>query len=228
MPVVPAVRKQPLTGTTQQSKVAPTRTIDRKKLLSIAELRGRGWTDAAIKKFAPHPDDTRPNPYYKCAAPMKFYLIARVKRIELRKTWIAWTAGSADSMQSSATAVSTKEQKLQEYVDAIEIVVPEMGTDVLTSRAIQHYNAWWTGTEKRAHDSDSQDFLDRISVNYLRHELTSYEEHLDEIAGKTGAKEARIDLSEKVYDAIGDAYPDLWFECQEQLKRRMQEYRDQM
>ena len=29
-------------------------------------------------------------------------------------------------------------------------------------------------------------------------------------------------------DAIGDAYPDLWFECQEQVDRRMQEYRDQM
>jgi hypothetical protein len=202
--------------------------IDRTKLFTVSELKYRGWTDTDIKRFAPEHDDIRPNPKYQCAAPMKLYLRARVRRIELRKTWIAWKAGSAVRKQSAAAAVSTKEQKLQEYVDAIEIVVPEMGTDELTSRAIQHYNAWWTGTEKRAHDSDSQDFLDRISVNYLRHELTSYEEHLDEIAGKTGAKEARIDLSGKVYDAIGDAYPDLWFECQEQLKRRMQEYRDQM
>ena len=197
----PERRKKHITQTTQEEK-----HFDRTKLFSVPELKYRGWTDAAIRRFAPEPDDTRLNPFYKCAAPMKFYLIARVKRIEVRKSWIAWKAGSAVRKQSAAAAVSTKEQKLQEYVDAIEIVVPEMGTDELKSHAIQHYNAWWTGTGKRAHDSDSSEFLDRISVNYLRHELTSYEEHLDKIAGKTGAYNARTDLRSAIYDAIGDAY----------------------
>ena len=104
-----------------------------------------------------------------------------------------------------------------------------MGTDELKSHAIQHYNAWWTGTGKRAHDSDSSEFLDRISVNYLCHELTSYEEHLDKIAGKTGAYNARTDLRSAIYDAIGDAYPNLSSECWEQNNdRAMRELHAQM
>ena len=62
--------------------------IDRKLLFSVPELRGRGWTDLAIKKFLPEPDDTRPNPRYRWAgAPMKFYPISRVAAIEQSASW---------------------------------------------------------------------------------------------------------------------------------------------
>src|ERR1017187_5255409 len=48
----------------------------------------------------------------------------------------------------------------------------------------------------------AREFLSRISVNYLRHQLATYEEQLYEIAGKTGADGAPIDLRE-MYDGIG-------------------------
>lgn len=195
--------------------------IDRKKLFSSPEMKVRGWTDAAIKKFAAEHDDERANPYHKSGPPMKLYLRARVKRIELRKTWIAWQAGSTVRKQSSAEAVHTKKEKLQEYVDSIVVEVPQMTEEELTARAIRHYNDMWSGTEKdRASEKSSQDFLDRISVNYLRHELTKYEQHLGEIAGKTGAVDCRTSIRRKVYDAIMDAYPDLGFECYGQMKKR--------
>lgn len=195
--------------------------IDRKKLFSSPEMKGRGWTDAAIKKFAAEHDDERVNPHRKSGPPMKLYLMARVKRIELRKTWIAWQAGSTVRKQSSAEAVHTKKEKLQEYVDSIVIEVPQMTEEELTSRAIMHYNDMRSGTEKdRAYASSSRDFLDRISVNYLRHELTKYEQHLGEIASKTGAVDCRTSIRRKVYDAIKDAYPDLGFECFQQMKKR--------
>jgi hypothetical protein len=157
---------------------------------------------------------------YSSAAPMKLYLLARIKRIERRKTWIAWQEASAARKKSAAKAVSTKTDALLQWVDSLEIEVPKMTDEELTARAVENYNALWWETEKRAGANDDQDFLDRIAVNYLRHQLSPYEEHLNEIAGKTGAHEARDRLRSAIYEAIGDAYPDLWSECWDQQEAR--------
>ena len=190
------------------------------KFISFSDLKKRGWSDATIGKFTPEPDDTQANPMYSSAAPMKLYLLARIKRIERRKTWIAWQDTSAVRKKSAAKAVITKTDALMQWLDSLEIEVPKMADKELTSLAIQHYNALWSGTEKRAHASDSPEFLDRISVNYLRHQLTPYEEHLGQIAGKTGAHEARDSLRSAIYEAIGDTYPELRSECWDQQKAR--------
>jgi hypothetical protein len=190
------------------------------RLLSLKDLKDRGWTDATIKKFAPQPDGTQVNPAYQSAAPMKLYLLARVKRIERRKTWIAWQADSAVRKISAAKAVTTKIDAMKEWLDSLTIEVPKLTDEELIARAVEHYNALWCGTEKRACVNDDQDFLNRIAVNYLRHELSPYEEHLNQIAGKTGAHEARDRLRSLIYNAIGDAYPDLSFECFKQERER--------
>jgi hypothetical protein len=191
------------------------------KFLSLGALKQRGWTDAAIKKFAPEPDEVRDQPWpHRNSPPMKFYLLARIKKIEQRKTWIAWQEGSAVRKKSAAKAVSTKIAALTQWLDSLVIEVPQMTDEELTTRAVEHYNIHWMDTEKRARVDDDEDFLDRISVNYLRHELSPYEEHLNQIAGKTGAHEARSRLRSLIYNAIEDAYPDLGVECYKQERER--------
>ena len=193
----------------------------KERLFSVSELKDRGWTDTAVKRFLPEPDDTRPNPRYSQAgAPMKFYLIARVKRMERTKGWQAWQVGVAERRAAAKRGVSTKEQKLLEQVESIEITVPAMSAEDLARRAVEHYNALWSGRKKRASLSDSSEFLARISVNYLLHQLTEYDEHLDKIAGKTGAHDARTDLRSCIYSAIAGAYPHLADECLKQGRDR--------
>ncbi len=63
-------------------------------------------------------------------------------------------------------------------------------------------------------------FLARISVNYLRHMLTSYEDELTRIYGKTGVREAYLELNEKIYEAIGDTYEEVWWELVEECDRQ--------
>ena len=191
------------------------------KFLSLGALKQRGWPDATIKKFAPEPDEVRDQPWpHRNSPPMKFYLLARIKKIEQRKTWIAWQEGSAVRKKSAAKAVSTKIAALTQWLDSLVIEVPKMTDEGLTARAVEHYNALWFDTDKRASVDDDEDFLERISVNYLRHQLSPYEEHLNQIAGKTGAHEARDRLRSLIYDAIGDAYPDLSSECFRQERER--------
>ena len=131
---------------------------ERSKLFSVPNLKDRGWTAAAVKRFLPEPDDTRPNPFHKTGPEMGFYLISRVKQIERTKAWCNWAPQSAKRKQSAAQAVATKEEKLQEYVDSIEITVPVMDVETLTAKAVAHYNSWWAGTEKHAQLTTTNSF----------------------------------------------------------------------
>lgn len=63
-------------------------------------------------------------------------------------------------------------------------------------------------------------FLDRITVNYLRHELSHYEVELTRIFGKVGKEEAYVHLNSKVYAAIAALYPKLASECERQAERK--------
>ncbi len=45
-------------------------------------LKERGWTDSLINRFLPYPDAEEPNPVHKGGAPMKLYLISRVREVE--------------------------------------------------------------------------------------------------------------------------------------------------
>ena len=194
---------------------------DRKLLFSAPELKTRGWTYSGIGRFLAKSDDTRPNPYYSSSGGlMRLYLISRVKAIERTLEWQEWLIESYQRKRSAARGVTTKERKLLNYVARIKIKVPIMTPEDLVNRAIAHYNDLWCDTEKRANASGSPEFLARIQVNYLRHELTRYEQHLDKIAGKTGAHEARTDLRFKIYGAIGRAYRHLTAECDRQSIER--------
>ena len=44
-------------------------TNDAPKMLTLTDLKARGWTDALVKQFLGEPDATRPNPHYRKAAP---------------------------------------------------------------------------------------------------------------------------------------------------------------
>ncbi len=64
--------------------------IERSKLLSVPELRARGWTLSAIAKFLPTHDDERSNPVHKTGAPMRFYRRVRVELIEQSREFRQW------------------------------------------------------------------------------------------------------------------------------------------
>jgi len=60
------------------------KSYKRDELYSVPDLIARGWTRTTIMNLMDDHDDTRPNPHYKCASPMKFYLKLRVEKIEMQ------------------------------------------------------------------------------------------------------------------------------------------------
>lgn len=69
-----------------------------------------------------------------------------------------------------------------------------------------------------ASEHSDPEFLERIRVNYLRHNSCRYEHHLEMIAGRVGTKDAYLEIKEKVLDAIAEVYPWLGAECLRQEK----------
>lgn len=185
--------------------------------LAKPKLKERGWTDGMVKKFLGDPDATRPNPYYKCAAPMGLYDVKRVEKVERSAKFKAEMERSASRKQSAQKAVETKTQKAMEYARTVAISVPTMDYDKLVKKACCSYNDFHEYLlMERGHDyipanaaHSDPDFLRRITTNYLRHECTSYEEQLYKLFGKTGVHKAHDILQQRINDEICRVYPQL-------------------
>lgn len=186
--------------------------------ITKAQVVARGWTESMVKKFLGEPDATKTNPMYKCAAPMKLYDVKRVERIERSKSFREYMEAAAARKASARKAVTTKLEKALNYAKSVEIEIPAMDYTEVVKRACRAYNDWRQYDRNGFLDIDfipadprhsDADFLRRITTNYLRHECSSYDEHLCELFGKTGVNEAHDILQRRINDEIKRTYPQL-------------------
>jgi hypothetical protein len=192
--------------------------------LTVPTLKARGWTATLIRDYLGAPDSSCPNPYYQSAAPMRLYARARVEAVEASPAWPTLQEQVARRKAAAAKAVETKTQRLWDYLDELEITVPVMSLPLLTEQACAHYNDWQSVRERwdaqEATPASNPSFLERISVNYLRHRLSAYEQELARLFGKVGVREAYLEVNDMVYEAIATAYPTLAAECARQLQTK--------
>lgn len=199
-----------------------------KKHFTKSDLKLRGWTESAIKKFKLVPDEEKTNPMYSSAPPMKLYLIAKVKRKEKTKGFQEWAQESQKRKESAMKAVSKRRTSTIEKVNETEFFIPKIDKDHLIKLACKSYNRHRRMIELEygrdytpaTKDSDPE-FLNRICVNYLRHNASTYEAKLKSIFGKAGKSEALDIIRTKIYEKIAEFYDYLGAECKRQLSERM-------
>lgn len=207
----------------------------RREMLTMPRLKERGWTEAMVRDLLGEPDELRPNPVHRSAAPMRLWSAERVADIEAGEEFAARLArGKTRSAASVAGAERRREQLLAE-IESITVTVPAMDDRTLAREAINNRNAegafYADGSLRKGFESANPDapdlvdpeHLDRWKVNYLRHALTDYEHELSVVAGKVGVRDAKDLIREKVYDAIADQYPELAAECSRQYYKRSQD-----
>jgi hypothetical protein len=192
-------------------------------LMTKTDLKSRGWTDALIARFFPTPTTESPNPYYRAGAPVKLYDAAQVAAIESTAAFQeAQSAAAKRSQSAKARAARRHATTLQWLTELPPPHIPRYSQDTLYRRACQHYNDLWRGRgdwERHADRSASDDFLNRIAVNFLRHALSPYEERLVQSRGRIGASEARRMIRQQILSAIAQIYPWLAEECAKQTYR---------
>lgn len=132
------------------------------------------------------------------------------------------SAKAAKKSESARKSAEEKKRNLLDKLADLKVSIPKLTARDLIKKACQHYNHLASEREKDSSADPQSDkaFLDRITVNYLRHEMSTYEASLDLVYGKVGCNEARSKIRQKVYDAIAETYPELAPECKRQISVR--------
>jgi hypothetical protein len=193
--------------------------------LTSVGLAQRGWTKAMIAKLLGEPDELAVNPHYKSGPPMKLYDIVRVEAAEATAQFAQLRAVAERRSAASRSAAEKRRAALVERAASIRVTVPHFDREVLFKRALR---AWERRRDERllfasSWDGDISDpppDVERLAVNFLRHECTHYERWLDEFSGQVGAEDARWVIREAVYAEIARVYPYLADECRRQIERR--------
>ena len=127
---------------------------------------------------------------------------------------------SCSASLRSKTAVETKRAALMQQVLEMQVSVETRPEHWVRRAAIEANNEWHWDGDGAAEDAPAE-FLERITVNFIRHNLTAYDRALEEVAGRVGiasAVRSKDLLSHR--RAIGESYPALADECSRQLMRR--------
>ena len=189
--------------------------ITKTDLISI-----RKWTDRLIKKYMPVPDEIRNNPHYGRASKMKLYKISRVESIEKNEYFLIDFQKTILRRKSSAKMVETKKDNLLIQISEFPISVEIIPRNELVPLVIDDYNNRNYYKDYLTLRDLDQSTLERLTVNYIRHQLTEYEYHLYTIGDQVGKKEGARLLKEITNNCIGESYPDLTRECALQLRRK--------
>jgi hypothetical protein len=115
--------------------------------------------------------------------------------------------------------------RARQYIEGLQVDVPMMPVDVLRRLACAHYNSRMRPGEQEdgcagpAHLDSDPSFLARICTNFLRHQCSKYESHLEEIGGRAVPRESYLAIRTQVLDQIATKYPDLAVEAERQARR---------
>jgi hypothetical protein len=194
--------------------------------LNKKQLTERGWSPKLVTEFLGEPDDKRRLGWY-CYEHL--YFLPRVERIEKTDDFKTAQGAYLNRRQRGIEAAERRAAEQIEKARTMPIRIREIPYDEVLEDAIDHYNRrgrgrrydydedyQWTPASK---DSDEL-FLQRIAVNYVRHQLTSYDHKLLAQKGKVGGSEAVPIIRRRVFEEIALAYPQLADECDRQMIAR--------
>lgn len=205
-----------------------TKQSEKELYVSLKGLKAEGWTDKLIREFLGAPDKTARNPMFASAASVKLYLRTKVHAVSQTTEFLTEKQKTVIRKIGAQKAVSTKKDSLMAKIKELKIQVEVFPNEKVQNLAIAAYNEHKTYLSMEyGHDyklvgkkGNDKNFLDRITVNFIRHDLTSYDHSLEIIAGKVGASLALVEIRKRVYAAISKAYPAYAEECKRQLKYR--------
>lgn len=186
-----------------------------------------GFSDKMIEKYLTLCDKEVCNPYYANAASMKLFSVSRVEKLleleEVKKELEDRVKKQETIKKSNNKSKETKINNIIKYVSELNIDIGIiMEREKLTNLAINSYNDFnlSKGYDNFASKYADDDFLNRITVNFIRHNITNYECLLDEVFSKAYKNYGIELIRKKIYNLIGSNYPWLKEECNKQFEAR--------
>ena len=179
----------------------------------------RGWTPKMICELLGEPDARPPNRNYPGRPPLKLYDLERVEEVERTDAFFELLDQSEARKDSAQKGKDAQRMRILDEVERLELQVPRMELRHLVVESIERYNAWVDeqGVD-RPYVTLHSHVLDvmRVMVYHLRFTTPGYPEMQQKLLRRTGAREARRRLNERVFQAIAELYPELAEECRRQ------------
>lgn len=182
-------------------------------------LLEQGWTKGLISKFFPEPDAQATNPKYRGAAPVKLYSVEKVNAvIQTEEYRLAREKVEKRKLAAKKAVNSKRANSLAKYEKDVEkISVERIPLDKLRTLALDDKQDWYdlNLSERFAYDAD-ENTVRRWMVNYVRHNMTMYDNLLIDWKGLVGIRNMYVSLHAQVLDKIAKVYPELHEECERQ------------
>ncbi len=167
---------------------------------------------------------------------MKLYAVERIEQAEKKSEFTEWKTkiDIQRVKRAEKKAIRAEEERKRReplirdtliYFENVPIKVEVIPHKELTRLAKKDYEKFQHERENWQADTYGADnkFIDRIKVNYIRHNLTDYDFLVEQASILEGSQEAIILIKKRVYSEIAKAYPALKKECENQLARREME-----
>ena len=203
--------------------------------LTKTQLKKRpGWNDDRLEKFLGAPDFTTQNSYRRDME-TSWFMMSRIKKAENYKSFQKDAAQAlkqhSKRKKAAEKAVETKKRKtlnkVQERIDNIKLKKKyrNLSTKQLYIRAARSYDDYQLLKDNWEHvpvdiNTSTTEFLNRITVNYLRHNCTTYDSELEQYFNTVGKQEAINMIRKHIYLLIVNHYPFLKDECVKQATDR--------
>lgn len=188
---------------------------DNKMITQSRIIEEYGWTKSLISKFLPDPV-LKANPHYRKAAPMRLWDEDTVKQVMTTSEFQDSMEKANKRKKSASKAVETKysnmNHSVQLFIDSITIKV--LSDEELKTKALKAKQEWyqchpcslngdWIDEPymKNAYTAD-EETINRWIVNYIRHNLVSYDNFLGSIDGKVGSVEAYPEVKIAVLEKL--------------------------
>lgn len=204
---------------------------DEPKKITKTELKKRGWTEALMEELLPKPQ-LKHNPYTG-KLNMRLWLESDVASAEksaaFKKHFEKYSKRVNSAKKATITKYAKTERNAEEIINRIKIEKMTMEELKKLTISIQQqvydrkellnmekglYNY---GFEHNAADADEAT-IKRWMVNTLRHNFTSYDSYFDTFKGAAGGKDAMLDIRDAILTKIGEEYPELKDECEQQIE----------
>ena len=191
----------------EQNEYQFMRNPEDPEYITLSAVQKRGWNNRLIDSLLGEPDQIKKNPRSRSFGrkpsssnfpPMRLYLKQRVIDGEKTKEFADHYAKHQKRSAVASKVSGTKKAAMIDWANSIQIPVSIMPWDTLLREAYRSYNEHNEGKDDydrtrsvdAATQQSDQAFLERIVVNYLRHQPLQ-----TEILG----------LSQKFVDVFGEA-----------------------
>lgn len=189
------------------------------KYYTYSNLLKMGFTKKLIEEHL-HEPLLKDNPHYRMGPKMKLYLAKDVEKFMKTDIFLNYQESRKNRVNAAIKNANKRRKENYRYIDdeISQITVKRVPLDELERLTIEAKVDWilWTRDDFYGFDDLSDETLARWMINYIRHNLTNYDEILDNIKGKFGVEEAYIKYKKILMLKIKEVYPELFIETKEQ------------